>query len=33
MQIEKAKAGLQGFAAKLPSPFSLLGSLRYPSRK
>jgi len=33
MQIEKAKAGLQGLVAKLPSPFSLLGSLRYPSRK
>jgi ubiquinone biosynthesis protein COQ9 len=33
MQIEKAKAGLQGVVAKLPNPFSLLGSLRYPSRK
>lgn len=33
MQIEKAKAGLQGVAAKLPNPFSLLGALRYPSRK
>lgn len=33
MQIEKAKAGLQGVVSKLPNPFSLLGSLRYPSRK
>jgi len=32
MSIEKAKAGLQGVVSKLPNPFSLLGSLRYPSR-
>ncbi len=33
MSIEKAKAGIQGAVSKLPNPFSLLGSLRYPSRK
>lgn len=32
MSIEKAKAGLQDFAARLPDPFKILGSLRYPSR-
>ena len=32
MSIEKPKAGLQGVVSKLPNPFSLLGSLRYPSR-
>lgn len=32
MSIEKAKAGVEGIIAKLPSPFGLLGSLRYPSR-
>lgn len=32
MSIEKAKAGLQDFAAKLPDPFRILGSLRYPSK-
>lgn len=33
MSIEKAKAGLAGFAAKLPNPFTILGGLRYPNRK
>ncbi|MFT3811448.1 MAG: COQ9 family protein [Micropepsaceae bacterium] len=32
MSFEKAKASVQGVVAKLPNPFSLLGSLRYPSR-
>lgn len=32
LRLEKAKAGLQDFAAKLPDPFKILGSLRYPSR-
>jgi hypothetical protein len=30
--IEKAKAGIRDFAAKLPDPFRILGSLRYPSK-
>ncbi len=32
MGIEKAKAGLKDFAAKLPDPFRILGGLRYPSK-
>lgn len=32
MSIEKAKAGLQQFAAKLPDPFRILGGLRYPAK-
>jgi ubiquinone biosynthesis protein COQ9 len=32
MGIEKAKAGIRDFAAKLPDPFRILGSLRYPSK-
>lgn len=32
MSFEKAKAGVQATLAKLPNPFGLLGSLRYPSR-
>ena len=30
MRIEKAKAGLRGFASKLPDPFAVMGRLRYP---
>jgi ubiquinone biosynthesis protein COQ9 len=32
MSIEKAKAGLADFASKLPDPFKILGSLRYPDK-
>ncbi len=32
MSIEKAKAGLAGFASKLPNPFKVLGAMRYPSK-
>lgn len=32
MSIEKAKAGIGDFVSKLPDPFKILGSLRYPSR-
>lgn len=32
MSFEKAKAGVQNMVSKLPSPFALLGALRYPSR-
>lgn len=32
MSIEKAKAGLQELAAKLPDPFRILGGLRYPAK-
>lgn len=32
MQIEKVKAGVQGFTANLPDPFAFLAKLRYPGR-
>ncbi|MGX1198850.1 COQ9 family protein [Parvibaculum sp. MBR-TMA-1.3b-4.2] len=33
MRIEKAKAGLRGFAEKLPDPVGLMGRLRYPGTR
>lgn len=32
MSIEKARAGIGDFVAKLPDPFKILGGLRYPSK-